>query len=654
MSTHWTEWAAFAVKRLETMDNQSTLFTSGQNETQRVLAIVSSTTSIFTCLIAIYMFLAIDPQRLVFRHQLITFLIFFDLLKAVILLIFPTRIFTHAASYFNNRFCQVVGFFTATAIEGADVAILAFAIHTFLLIFKPSLTVKVAGTDRAEGGLYLYRYYVYLLSFVIPLVLASLPYIGEGYASFVCWCYLPQHPVWYRLVLSWVPRYCIIIIIFSVYCLIYFYVLREFRTLGGVFTTMHKLKQKMGIHPNILGQKPSFFSAIKYFWDSFKDFIMPQLILPLEKHLTPHSTTSSSVDPITVRPTITSPARQDNPGGPLDTEAIIGDQEIQAANLEGFRRRQRVIEKQMKSIFIYPFAYIFVWLFPFILQCTQFNYEREHHPIYWLNCMGAFMQPFNGVVDSLVFFYRERPWEYTVMKHYEREHAGKLDNYVMRNHSYGELSSMDTNLKIAKGSLSASMHVDVEHYSWWRQLLSKLRLPLMHLPTESNVERFLKSYINNRLDAQRNSRFVGTGSGSGFGSGLGGAIQMETEFSDLLGKHDFSNLLSGGILENDFRLNLDRFSFSGRRTSGGSGNNSSGRRPSVVSLSNKSNRSRRFSVLEGTTPIPENDAYVHGNLTSHKASTAQKSASIHPSDRSGSASEDTELDFLEFLRKGPK
>lgn len=652
MSIHWTEWAAFVIKRIEYVEeNQSSRFTPSQNEIQRLLAIISSSMSIFMCLIAIYMFLAIDPQRLVFRHQLITFLIFFDLLKAVILLIFPARIFTHAASYYNNRFCQVVGFFTATSIEGADLAILAFAIHTFLLIFKPSLTVKVAGSDRAEGGLYLYRYYVYGLSFLIPLVLASLPYVGEGYNSFVCWCYLPQSPVWYRLVLSWVPRYCIIVIIFSVYCLIYFYVLREFRTLGGVFTTIHKLRQKLGIHPNMLGQKPSFFSALKYFWDSLKDSVMPQLVIPQEKQLSPKTTISSSIDPIAVRAETASPVRQDNPGGPLDTEAIIGDQEIQAANLEGFRRRQRVIEKQMKSIFIYPFAYIFVWLFPFILQCTQFNYERTHHPIVWLNCMGAFMQPFNGVVDSLVFFYRERPWQYTVMKHYEREHSGKLDHYVMRQQSYGDLSSVDTTLQIAKGSLSASMHVDVEDYSWWRRILSKLRLPLMHLPTETNVARFSKSYINNRLDAQRNSRYVG--SGSGLGSGLG-STQLDADFSDLLGKHDFSNLLSGGILENDFRLNLDRFSFSGRRTSGGSGNNSSGRRPSVVSLGNKSNRSRRFSVLDGALPIPENDAYVHGNLSSHKPSVAQKSSSIQPSDRSGSASEDTELDFLEFLRRGPK
>lgn len=648
-ASHWTEWAAPVLELIErTPSDQAFLFTPHQNEVQRALAVASSSMSIAMCLLAIYLFLAIDPRRLVFRHQLITFLIFFDLLKAVILLIFPSRVYTHASSYYNNRFCQVVGFFTATAIEGADIAILAFAIHTFLLIFKPSLTVKISGSNRVEGGLYMYRYYVYGLSFVIPLVLASLPYIGKGYSSYVCWCYLPQKPVWYRLVLSWVPRYCIIVIIFFVYCLIYYYVLREFRTLGGVFTTMHKLRQ--GLHPNILNQKPSFFSSLKYFWDSLKDFLLPHFVLPQEGTFAVTATSSSNVDPGSVRLGHASPTRQDKPGGPLDTEAIVGDPEIQAANLENFHKRQKVIEKQMKSIFVYPFAYIFVWLFPFILQCTQFNYEGQNKPIFWLNCMGAFMQPFNGVVDSLVFFYRERPVDYTVMRHFEREHSSKLDNYVLRNRSRGDLSSLDSPEAVAKGSLAASMHVDVELYSWWRRLFSALRLPLMHLPTERNVARFLKSYINNRIDEQRES---GLGKGSGDASaGFANNTRLDSEFSALLGKHDFSNLLSGDIGESDFRQNLERFSFSGRRTSGGSAGNSNGRRPSAASVS-RSNKSRRLSVLDGRPAIPEGNTYNHLTMSSNIPNGNHKRSSFQVSDRSGSGADEKELDILDFLRKGP-
>lgn len=646
----WAEWAAPIFQRADFPPgsagvDQASRFTMSQNRTQRILAVASSCSSITMCLIAMYFFLAIDPRRLVFRHQLINFLILFDLLKAIILLIFPARIIADAQSYFDHRFCQVVGFFTATAIEGADLAILAFAIHTFLLIFKPSLTVKVPATGRVEGGLYQFRYYVYVLSFLIPLVIASLPYAGKGYISYVSWCYLPQAPVWYRLVLSWVPRYCIMIIILAVYCLIYFHVLREFRTLGGVFTTMHKLRTRTGLHPSALNQKPSFFSALNYFWSSFMDFVLPQFILPQEKTLSPRTSTSSSVNTLNMGPTTTS-APRDHPGGPLDTELVIGDADIQTANLESFRRRQRVIEKQMKSIFIYPFAYFLIWLFPFILQCTQFSYERIHGPVFWLNVIVSFMQPFNGVVDSLVFFFRERPWQYTVMKHFEREHSGKLDHYVLQ--SNRDLSSVDTNIR--KSSLAVSMHVDVEVYSWWRRFFSALHLPFMHLPTEDNVAKFLKSYINNRMEKRSfpsTEQISGPGSGAGSDPSLSNKIRLDTEFSALLGKHDFSNILSGGD-DSDFRLNLNRFSFSGRRTSGGSASHSAqhsgGRRPSMVSVSNKSNRSRRFSAMDaGTMPIREDDTYVYNNNPSTRQS----------SDHSIHGGEENELNILDFLRKGP-
>ena len=159
--------------RAERVD-QIDKFTRHQVVVQRVLSVSSATVSIVFCLGAIYMFLAIDPRRLIFRHQLITFLLLFDLLKAIILLLYPTRVMTHFNSYYNDKFCQAVGFRTATAIEGADFAILAFAIHTFLLIFKPSLSVKTS--NGVAGGLYRFRFYVYGLSFLIPLILASLAY----------------------------------------------------------------------------------------------------------------------------------------------------------------------------------------------------------------------------------------------------------------------------------------------------------------------------------------------------------------------------------------------------------------------------------------------------------------------------------------------
>lgn len=582
--------------------NQLLKFSAYENNTQRAVAIALSTTLIFFCLVAIYAFLAIDPRRLVFRHQLIAFLLLFDLLKAVILLLFPARVMSHMSAYFNDRFCQVVGFFTQTLIEGADFAILAFAIHTCLLIFRPLLNIKVHAL-RTEGGLYAYRYYVYLLCLVIPLVLALLPYIGVGYQLFVCWCYLPQKPVWYRLVLLWVPRWCIVVTILTVYCVIYVYVLREIRTLGGVPKSLAK-------------KKKSPWALATYCLNLVR---LPKLELPLAKispvlsasssthasehhkiapgdSRTPHS--SHALEPTQLNtPNFGQPAVEG-----LDTEAIL-DLDIQHAGMEHFRKRQKLIRKQMKLIFVYPFAYIFVWLFPFILQCTQFNYEETHKPIFWLNCMGAFMQPFNGFVDSLVFFYREEPWKYTTMRLFQRAQTGRLDLMVLRQPLDSE--TVDT-VRLHELLISALIMAHVGPYKWWRRALCKLRLPLMGLPSEDSIAEFSQRYIQHRLEEQR---------------------QRPADFSALQHTHDYSNLLNGEIAEKDFRLALDDYSLNFQR------------RPLAVSqrtglFSHKLGQLRRMSHIDPHNRIPEELAYV-------------------PRTRSRQSQTDEDIDFLDFLRRGP-
>ncbi|CAL1203699.1 unnamed protein product [Candida parapsilosis] len=510
-------------KRADDINNQINKFTHHESFVQRVVAISSSCASITAVLFALYFLLAIDPKRLVFRHQLISFLLLFDLLKAVILLIYPSRVLTHSVSYYNRKFCQVVGFFTATSIEGADIAIFSFALHTFLLIFKPSLNTRSAHSNRVEGGLYKMRYLVYALSVLIPLILASLAFInGTGYDSLVCWCYLPMRPVWYRLVLSWVPRWCIVVAIFLFYGLIYIRVVKEFKSLGGAFTNIH---QRNAGHFN--NDAPTFFASLKFFFGSIKDHLFPKMLIPEESARTGRS--STSVGPLDRGRSrggggdVGAGARG-NGGNESDSDEVddleeladdYTDSSIKDVNLQHFQRRQKVIQKQMRSIFIYPFAYCFIWLFPFILQATQFNYEEAHSPVYWLNVLGAFMQPFNGVVDSTVFFIREKPWRNTAMRNFEKEHRQRVDNIIQNSveqHRYSAVpftNTQEASERIARNSVSASTAlVDINDYKYWGRVLNKWKLPLFQLPTEENIFKAQDKYISKKLkEKEENGEF---------------------------------------------------------------------------------------------------------------------------------------------------
>ena len=98
------------------------------------------------------------------------------------------------------------------------------AIHAVLWIFR-------ANTSVGEAGLYSYRYAVFLCWIVIPVLMASLAFTNPGlaYMSSGTYCYLPVRPFWFRLALSWIPRYLILTTIACMYLAIYLYVRKKFK-----------------------------------------------------------------------------------------------------------------------------------------------------------------------------------------------------------------------------------------------------------------------------------------------------------------------------------------------------------------------------------------------------------------------------------------
>ncbi|KAM0272632.1 hypothetical protein ACHAQH_008602 [Verticillium albo-atrum] len=157
-------------------------------------------------------------MRRSFRHDLIMLLIVSDGLEALFFMIFPIVDFAMGPIESESVFCQMSGFFLAVGIEASDIAVALIAIHTALYIFKPRQL-------NGQSGLYPYRRAAYAVFFILPLVLASLAFINSpAYVNNGQYCYLPIRPLWARLVLSWVPRYIILLIIFVSYFCTYIYV----------------------------------------------------------------------------------------------------------------------------------------------------------------------------------------------------------------------------------------------------------------------------------------------------------------------------------------------------------------------------------------------------------------------------------------------
>lgn len=119
----------------------------------------------------------------------------------------------------------------------SDLAIFLIALHTVLQIFKP----RIGSYGELDNGLYRYRIAVYIVAAILPAGWTALAFVAgrDAFLSQGPTCSLPLRPYWYRLAISWIPRYVIMILVVIMYMLIYVHVGRQ----NGSFTFFGLFKQ---------------------------------------------------------------------------------------------------------------------------------------------------------------------------------------------------------------------------------------------------------------------------------------------------------------------------------------------------------------------------------------------------------------------------
>ncbi|QPG73555.1 hypothetical protein FOA43_000867 [Brettanomyces nanus] len=449
---HTTHTMLFAYKNRHNYDNMlvqrawtdtKTLAELPYNEHARMIiqmcSIASSSVSILSGLLAFYFLAMIHPKKRVFRYDLILLLIIYDFIKALALLIFPVVSHTsHEQILTSAPFQNVLGWFTCFSIEGADFIILCFAIHIALLIFLPNL--KSRFENPQEGGLYPFRVYIYLSSLIIPVIISSAAFApAQGYISGINWSYLTSlRAVWY---FTWIVRYCIVVTVLIIYVSVYIHVMRQYKVVSSKMDL--KEFKTPGMMSELLADSIWYKLGKMLLMLVFPDVhISAKLhgrelntnadVVNLRKlHHKQEENGSSSISEGTAATAATMMNEDIEQGadggvsGPNSEEHIkelqreVGldiQRMLHQEAMDRFQLRRIQIMKQMKVIFVYPLAYILLWLFPFIHQCYILQDGGEGWNCYWVFTTAAFFQAFNCTIDTLVFLYRERPWTLTAAK----------------------------------------------------------------------------------------------------------------------------------------------------------------------------------------------------------------------------------------------
>lgn len=355
------------------------VFSHGMAIALRILSVVVGVISVICSIINLYLLSCLHKNFVVFRHDFLRWLFWFDLSKDFILTVFPLLTLITEYTYNWSPFYNIVGFITNLTMVGADFMVFFLSLHFVLLIFKPSLNKVDHRRNKVEGGLFRYKIYVFAFSVAFSTLCSALVFINfnknnnylpneseitevknndgsfvvdhtskmGGYKPFATIVGLPVYPIFYSLFLNWLWRYCIMICIIVFYAMIYVKYTRE-----------SKINQK----------------KIKNLQQNCSD------------NAGRMSFNRQQIEDIT-----------------KDFNVLLYDE---------FSKRNQAFKKQLYQLFLYPICYFVLWIAPFIESIEQPIYEVNHGPLVPISIISTFCHPANGIFDFIIFMTREKPFHH--------------------------------------------------------------------------------------------------------------------------------------------------------------------------------------------------------------------------------------------------
>ncbi|BFZ56694.1 hypothetical protein PYCC9005_003742 [Savitreella phatthalungensis] len=450
-------------------------YTSGQMLALRVVALIGASLSLIACFLMLYWYLYLKHRT--FRHQLIMLLVLSDFCKALVELVYPAvTLANHDIS--AGSFCTLSGFFMSFFISATDFAVLIISIHAALCIFCPGL-----GRNKAEQGLYKWRYWVYTMWLIYPTALASLAFLNpvQAYTSAVSWCYLPVRPFYWRIALSWAPRYAIMLFILGLYVSIYVYAKRKFAGFSNLFKDLDSDLTADDASSRV--SRPSVRARLAQ-WRS-SGTASPEL--KLHGHL-PEPAADGGEEDVVIsagpgQPTIVSTGRKGSVVSiTLPTEEprrasilsisahnrwqqrqqrlVNDDEKVESAVIEKETSsttsspidssssarlsltqtdlgsistsdsHRREVSRQLNLVLVYPLAFLIQWVPIFANHVlTAYSNRFLRHPVFPLALASACLLPLQGLIDCLVYARAEKPWRSLKKRNrQEEEHFGATES----------------------------------------------------------------------------------------------------------------------------------------------------------------------------------------------------------------------------------
>lgn len=89
----------------------------------------------------------------------------------------------------------------------------------------------------------------------------------------------------------------------------------------------------------------------------------------------------------------------------------IASLDYEALESDGVSRGRDRIRRQLRLLFIYPAVYACVWIFPLVSDVIAFHKDNDHGS-FWILVASLVSMCVQGLADTIVFSFREKPWRH--------------------------------------------------------------------------------------------------------------------------------------------------------------------------------------------------------------------------------------------------
>lgn len=191
------------------------------------------------------------------------------------------------------------------------------------------------------------------------------------------------------MVLSWGPRFLIMIFICFVYLAIYIYVGHEIK---AVDRSLYVDKQNSQRRPSQIND-PS--PSITWLDHTKTKASYRRNSEPCHCHEQVNIT-----EGVTAERGSSSCRSQ----SALDLQMVLSSE-----NYRQFQACQNDIKRQVGFLLAYPAVFLIIWIFPLIQECLHYRYDEEDSivRVFWISATAYWMRPFSGFVNSFVFVFKE-------------------------------------------------------------------------------------------------------------------------------------------------------------------------------------------------------------------------------------------------------